>query len=57
MILWINGRHLSWNIYRRVFSELFAAVGSNDYVRVRQFLRETVNGYTFEEEIVDWIHQ
>jgi hypothetical protein len=24
---------------------------------VRQLLRETVNGYTPEEEIVDWIHQ
>ncbi|MNF50505.1 UDP-N-acetyl-alpha-D-glucosamine C6 dehydratase [compost metagenome] len=57
MIMRANEEHLSWDIFKRVLSDLFSAVESDDYVRVRQLLRETVNGYTPEEEIVDWIHQ
>ncbi|MGF6694988.1 FlaA1/EpsC-like NDP-sugar epimerase [Metapseudomonas resinovorans] len=57
MIMRANEEHLPWDAFKRVLSELFAAVESDDYVRVRQLLRETVNGYTPEEEIVDWIHQ
>jgi hypothetical protein len=33
-----------------------AAVEADDYARVRQLLRETVNGYAPDGEIVDWIH-
>ncbi|BAN47719.1 nucleoside-diphosphate sugar epimerase/dehydratase [Metapseudomonas resinovorans] len=57
MIMRANEEHLSWDVYKRVLAELFVAVEKDDYVRVRQLLRETVNGYTPEEEIVDWIHQ
>ncbi|WP_404804881.1 polysaccharide biosynthesis protein [Metapseudomonas lalkuanensis] len=57
MIMRANEEHLPWDSFRRVLSELFSAVEGDDYVRVRQLLRETVNGYTPEEEIVDWIHQ
>ncbi|MDH4607322.1 nucleoside-diphosphate sugar epimerase/dehydratase [Pseudomonas sp. BN102] len=57
MIMRANEEHLPWDVFKRVLSELFSAVEKDDYVRVRQLLRETVNGYTPEEEIVDWIHQ
>ncbi len=57
MIMRANEEHLPWEAFKRVLTELFAAVEADDYVRVRQLLRETVNGYTPEEEIVDWIHQ
>ncbi|NWL75600.1 hypothetical protein DM872_01865 [Pseudomonas taiwanensis] len=57
MIMRANEEHLPWDAFKRVLAELFAAVEADDYVRVRQLLRETVNGYTPEEEIVDWIHQ
>jgi len=36
---------------------LVAAVESDDYVRVRQMLRDTVSGYAPDGEIVDWIYQ
>ncbi|MCY1528968.1 UDP-N-acetyl-alpha-D-glucosamine C6 dehydratase [compost metagenome] len=57
MIMRANEEHLPWDAFKRVLSELFAAVEKDDYIKVRQLLRETVNGYTPEEEIVDWIHQ
>ncbi len=57
MIMRANEEHLPWDVFKRMLAELFVAVDSDDYVRVRQLLRETVNGYTPEEEIVDWIHQ
>ncbi len=57
MIMRANEEHLPWDAFKRVLSELFVAVENDDYVRVRQLLRKTVNGYTPEEEIVDWIHQ
>lgn len=57
MIMRASEEHLPWDEFKRVLAELFAAVEADDYVRVRQLLRETVNGYTPEEEIVDWIHQ
>ncbi|MGQ7818407.1 polysaccharide biosynthesis protein [Metapseudomonas furukawaii] len=57
MIMRANEEHLPWDEFKGVLAELFSAVEADDYVRVRQLLRETVNGYTPEEEIVDWIHQ
>ncbi|MFZ6047161.1 polysaccharide biosynthesis protein [Pseudomonas sp. CR3202] len=57
MIMRANEEHLPWDVFKRTLAELFAAVDCDDYDRVRQLLRETVNGYTPEEEIVDWIHQ
>jgi hypothetical protein len=35
------------------FSALLAAISTDDYVRVRQLLRETVSGYSPDGEIVD----
>lgn len=57
MIMRADEEHLPWDAFKHVLSELFIAVEKDDYVRVRQLLRETVNGYTPEEEIVDWIHR
>ncbi|MNU05304.1 hypothetical protein D3C72_2500540 [compost metagenome] len=38
-------------------AELLAAISSDDYGRVRQLLRETVNGYSPDGEIVDWFYK
>ncbi|WP_271411687.1 polysaccharide biosynthesis protein [Pseudomonas sp. Q1-7] len=57
MIMRANEEHLPWDVFKGILAELFSAVERDDYVRVRQILRETVNGYAPEEEIVDWIHQ
>ena len=40
-----------------MLAELVAAVKCDDFQRVRQILRATVDGYVPEGEIVDWIHQ
>lgn len=57
MIMRANEEHLPWEAFKKVLSELLAAVERDDYDRVRQLLRETVSGYKPEGEIVDWIHQ
>ncbi|MOA61505.1 hypothetical protein D3C78_1866640 [compost metagenome] len=57
MIMRANEEHLPWDEFRQVVAELVAAVKGDDFQRVRQILRATVDGYVPEEEIVDWIHQ
>ncbi len=57
MIMRANEEHLPWDAFKRVLDELLEAVECDDYDRVRQLLRATVNGYKPEGEIVDWIHQ
>ncbi|MOA53707.1 hypothetical protein D3C78_1772060 [compost metagenome] len=52
-----NEEHLPWEQFRQVLAELVAAVKRDDFQRVRQILRATVDGYVPEGEIVDWIHQ
>lgn len=56
MIMRANEEHLPWEQFKERLGELLAAVECDDYERVRQLLRETVNGYKPEGEIVDWIH-
>ncbi len=56
MIMRANEEHLPWEQFKVRLGELLAAVECDDYERVRQLLRETVNGYKPEGEIVDWIH-
>ena len=56
MIMRANEEHLPWELFKERLSELLVAVECDDYERVRQLLRETVNGYKPEGEIVDWIH-
>jgi len=57
MIMTANEDFLSWDVLKGKLTELLAAVELNDYVRVRQLLRETVSGYTPDGDIVDWIYQ
>ena len=57
MIMSANEDYLVWEVLKERLTELLSAVGDDDYAKVRQLLRETVNGYTPEGEIVDWIHQ
>ncbi|MFU6373815.1 polysaccharide biosynthesis protein [Metapseudomonas otitidis] len=57
MIMRANEEHLPWEDLKTVIERLLDAVERDDYRVVRQILRETVNGYSPQEEIVDWIHQ
>jgi len=57
MIMSAHEDHLSWEALKFKLSELLNAVEEDDYSRVRQLLRETVNGYTPDGDIVDWIYQ
>jgi FlaA1/EpsC-like NDP-sugar epimerase len=56
MIMSAHEDHLHWDALKEKLAELLSAVGSDDYDRVRQLLRDTVSGYTPDGEIVDWIH-
>lgn len=57
MIMRADEEHLPWEELKVVLEQLFKAVHQGDYKAVRQILRDTVNGYSPEEEIVDWIYQ
>ncbi|WP_083651962.1 nucleoside-diphosphate sugar epimerase/dehydratase [Pseudomonas sp. PA27(2017)] len=56
MIMSANEEHLPWESFKMVMADLLEAVGHDDYDRVRQLLRNTVNGYAPEGEIVDWMY-
>lgn len=57
MIMSANEDFLPWDTLKEFLRQLMAAAAVDDFVRVRQLLRETVSGYTPEGEIVDWIYQ
>lgn len=57
MIMSANEDCLPWDSLKDALQQLLAAASSDDFVRVRQLLRETVIGYAPEGEIVDWIYQ
>ncbi|WP_416467480.1 polysaccharide biosynthesis protein [Pseudomonas sp. LFS044] len=57
MIMSANEDYLPWDSLKDSLQQLLAAASSDDFVRVRQLLRETVIGYAPEGEIVDWIYQ
>ncbi|WP_166359128.1 polysaccharide biosynthesis protein [Pseudomonas akapageensis] len=57
MIMSANEDYLSWDVLKVKLTELLAAVGQDDYSKVRQLLRETVSGYAPDGDIVDWIYQ
>lgn len=57
MIMSANEDFLAWDMLKDTLRQLLAAVAEDDFVRVRQLLRETVSGYSPEGEIVDWIYQ
>ncbi|TXG97903.1 MAG: polysaccharide biosynthesis protein [Nevskiaceae bacterium] len=56
MIMSANEDFLAWDMLKEALRQLLAAVAEDDFVRVRQLLRETVSGYSPEGEIVDWIY-
>ncbi|CAB5637587.1 hypothetical protein CXG50_23985 [Pseudomonas plecoglossicida] len=57
MIMSANEDFLAWDMLKDALRQLLAAVAADDFVRVRQLLRETVSGYSPEGEIVDWLYQ
>ncbi|WP_150785508.1 polysaccharide biosynthesis protein [Pseudomonas fluorescens] len=57
MIMSADEDYLPWDTLKIKLSELLSAVENDDYLLVRQLLRETVNGYSPEGDIVDWVHQ
>ncbi len=57
MIMRANEEHLPWAAFKEVLSEIFLVVERDDYERLRELLREHVNGYLPECEIVDLIHK
>ncbi|MFS2158308.1 polysaccharide biosynthesis protein [Pseudomonas sp. Pseusp122] len=57
MIMSAHEDFLSWELLKNQLSRLLVAVEEDDYTTVRQLLRETVNGYSPDGEIVDWIYQ
>ena len=57
MIMSAHEDHLSWDVFRVRLTTLMKAVEDDDYVLVRQILRDTVNGYAPDGDIVDWIYQ
>lgn len=57
MIMSANEDFLPWDSLKDALQQLLSAASSDDFVRVRQLLRETVIGYAPEGEIVDWIYQ
>ncbi|MEB3842304.1 polysaccharide biosynthesis protein [Pseudomonas guariconensis] len=57
MIMAANEDYLDWESLKERLNALMEAIGEEDFVRVRQLLRELVSGYSPEGEIVDWVYQ
>ncbi|WP_079226972.1 polysaccharide biosynthesis protein [Pseudomonas putida] len=57
MIMSANEDFIQWDALKDALSQLLDAASRDDFVRVRQLLRETVIGYAPEGDIVDWIYQ
>lgn len=56
MIMRADEEFLPWDKLQVVLQELLTAVDSGDCVLIRQILRETVDGYIPQGELVDWVH-
>ena len=57
MIMSAHEDYLHWEDLKLCLARLLDAVEREDYTAVRQLLRETVNGYAPEGDIVDWMYQ
>lgn len=57
MIMSASEDYLEWDVLRSKIQQLLHAIEEDDYLKVRQLLRETVSGYAPDGEIVDWIYQ
>lgn len=56
MIMSAQEDYLSWEQLKSALQRLSDAIAQDEYIKVRQLLREIVSGYTPESEIVDWMH-
>lgn len=56
MIMRANEEFLPWAELNPVIERLLAYVGDDDYAEVRKLLRDTVQGYVPEKEIVDLVY-
>ncbi len=56
MIMRANEELLPWGKLQLVLEDLLASVEANDFAAVRKLLRETVQGYVPEKEIVDLVY-
>ena len=56
MIMRANEEFLEWGVLQGVIDEILVAAENYDYSTVRKLLRETVQGYVPEKEIVDLIY-
>ncbi len=57
MIMSANEEYLPWDVLKQRLDALRGAIAADDYVTVRQLLRDTVSGYTPDGDIVDWLYQ
>ena len=57
MIMSAHEDFLSWEALKGTLQALQDAIDDDDYVKVRQLLRETVSGYAPDGDIVDWKYQ
>lgn len=55
MIMRADEDFLPWSQLSGVLQELLGAVDSGDCVLIRQILRQTVDGYVPQGELVDWV--
>lgn len=56
MIMRANEDYLSWEVLQNSLVALHQAVIEDDFTTLRQLLRELVDGYSPEGDIVDWMH-
>lgn len=56
MILRANESSMAWQDYCHVLTRLAQALDRDDLLMVRKIMRATVDGYSPDAEIVDWIH-
>ncbi|MDF3934144.1 polysaccharide biosynthesis protein [Pseudomonas citronellolis] len=57
MIMKASEEMLPWDAFKVVLGSLLRSVEAGDYAQVRMLLRETVNGYCPDGDIVDLVHQ
>jgi FlaA1/EpsC-like NDP-sugar epimerase len=57
MIMSASEEHIPWDELKGRLAGLLDATKNDDITKVRQMLKETVSGYSPEEEIVDWVYQ
>lgn len=56
MIMRADETYLPWEQLSAVLQELLAAVENGDCLKIRQIMRETVDGYVPQGEVVDWVY-